>query len=275
MSLGWRIRARGRWRGRGPIPVVYRIDSQRALESLARPGKEMVMVSRPSTLAEEFVRCRDLDASLDERLAAYSEAVRASIPDYSDAVDRLVARLSSNGVGASAPRPGELMPPFVLPDEAGHLRSLDSLLRNGPVAITFHRGHWCPWCRISGRALAKVHSEIGRTGGQVAAVMPERQVFAAEFKTDAGSPFPVLTDVDNGYALSLNLAIWIGPELERLLASFGRSLPDYQGNNAWMLPIPATFVVGSDGRVMARFVDPDFRRRMSVEELIAALEAAR
>jgi peroxiredoxin len=216
-----------------------------------------------------------LDASLNERLAAYSKAVRDFIPAYADAVDRLVARLSSNEVGASAPRLGEPMPPFVLPDEAGHLRSLDSLLRNGPVAITFHRGHWCPWCRISGRALATVQGEIADTGGQVAAVMPERQVFAAQFKTDAGSPFPVLTDVDNGYALSLNLAIWIGPELAELLSSFGRSLPDYQGNDAWMLPIPATFVVGSDGRVAARFVDPDFRRRMSVEELIAALEAAR
>jgi len=40
-----------------------------------------------------------------------------------------------------------------------------------------------------------------------------------------------------------------------------------------MLPIPATFVVGRDGVVTARFIDPDFRRRMSVEELVAALKA--
>ena len=95
-----------------------------------------------------------------------------------------------------------------------------------------------------------------------------------EFKSSTKSPFPVFTDVDNGYALSLNLAIWVGPDLERLLSSFGRSLPDYQGNEAWMLPIPATFVIARDGIVTARFIDPDFRRRMSVEELIAALEAA-
>jgi peroxiredoxin len=105
--------------------------------------------------------------------------------------------------------------------------------------------------------------------------VPERQAFAADFKVNTGSQFPVLTDMDNGYALSLNLAIWIGPDLVELLSSFGRFLPDYQGNDTWMLPIPATFVVGRDGRVTARFVDPDFRRRISVEELIAALEAAR
>ena len=227
-----------------------------------------------AALADAFVRCRDLDAPLNERLDAYSSAIRKLIPSYADAVDRLVARLSGNGAGASAPQPGEVMPAFVLPDETGRLTSLDSLLRDGPIAITFHRGHWCPWCRISASALAKVHSEIRGTGGHLAAVMPELQTFAAEFKSNTASPFPVLTDVDNGYALSLNLAIWIGPDLKELLSSFGRFLPEYQGNDAWMLPIPATFVVGRDGRVSARFVDPDFRRRMSVEELIAALQAA-
>lgn len=234
------------------------------------------MTSATSTaLAEALARCRDMDAALSERLDAYSTAVRKFIPDYADAVDRLVVRLASNGAGLGAPQPGEPMPPFVLPDETGRLVSLDSLLRDGPVAITFHRGHWCPWCRISGSALAKVQDDIAAVGGRVVAIMPEQQKFAGEFKAGTQYPFPVLTDVDNGYALSLNLAIWVGPDLERLLSSFGRSLPDYQGNDAWMLPIPAAFVVGTDGLVSARFVDPDFRRRMSIEALIAALKAAR
>jgi peroxiredoxin len=215
-----------------------------------------------------------MDAGLDERLKAYSSAVRRLIPDYAAAVDQLVSRLADSAAGTKSPAPGEPMPLFVLPDENGRLTSLERMLDSGPVAITFHRGHWCPWCRISGRALAQVRRDIVARGGQVVAIMPERQRFAAEFKASAQYPFPVLTDVDNGYALSLNLAIWVGPDLERLLSSFGRSLPDYQGNDAWMLPIPATFVVGTDGRVAARFIDPDFRRRVSIEELLAALEAA-
>ena len=74
-----------------------------------------------AALADAFVRCRDLDAPLNERLDAYSSAVRELIPAYADAVDRLVTRLSSNGAGASAPQPGELMPAFVLPDETGYV----------------------------------------------------------------------------------------------------------------------------------------------------------
>lgn len=225
-------------------------------------------------LAKIFVQCRDMDASLAERLAAYSNAVTEHLPSYAEAVNRMVTRLVRAGAGQSAPQPGDPMPQFVLPDESGKLVSLENLLADGPLAITFHRGHWCPWCRISIRALVEVQHEIEAAGGRVVAIMPERQKFAAEFKQDAHSPFPVLSDVDNGYALSLNLAIWLGPEVARELTSLGRTLPDYQGNDTWMLPIPATFVVGRDGLVKARFVDPDFRRRMAVEELIAALKRA-
>jgi peroxiredoxin len=47
-----------------------------------------------------------------------------------------------------------------------------------------------------------------------------------------------------------------------------------QGTENWLLPIPATFVVGTDGEVKARFVDPDYRKRMEVDDLIAALKSA-
>jgi peroxiredoxin len=52
-----------------------------------------------------------------------------------------------------------------------------------------------------------------------------------------------------------------------------QDLPSYQGNSSWMLPIPATFVVGRDGRIKARFVDPDYRKRMAIEDLLAALKS--
>jgi peroxiredoxin len=216
-----------------------------------------------------------MDAPLAERLDSYSKAVRTHIPDYADAVDRLVQRLTLHNAGEAAPRPGEVMPPFILPDDTGRLVSLDNLLADGPVAITFHRGHWCPWCRISLNALSRARDRISSLRGQVVAIVPERQKFAAELKEQTKSPFPVLTDMDNGYALSLQLTIWVGPDLERLLSSYGHNLADYQGNDTWMLPIPATFVIAQDGRVKARFIDPDFRRRMAIDDLVDALSNAR
>ena len=165
------------------------------------------------------------------------------------------------------------MPPFCLPDDAGRLVSLPSLLAKGPVAVMFFRGHWCPYCRLNSRAVIEAMDHIERSGGQVVAIMPETQAFAGEFKTEARASFPVLTDLDNGYALSLNLAIWLDSEIQELLSP-AQDLPRFQANAGWMLPIPATFVVGCDGMVKARFVDPDFRKRMAIDDLISALKSA-
>jgi peroxiredoxin len=167
------------------------------------------------------------------------------------------------------------MPPFVLPDQDGRLVSLDSVLRGGPVAVSFNRGHWCPYCRVNTQALAEIQNDARAAGAQIVAITPERRRFTATLRNEAGADFPILTDMDNGYALSLNLAIWVGQEMETLMAATGRDVPAYQGNPAWMLPIPATFVVGTDGIIVARHVDPDYRRRMDIDQVLAALRSAR
>src|SRR6201996_498807 len=84
-----------------------------------------------------FLRCRDMEGPLSERLDAYAAAGRDIFPAYSEAGDRLVGRLSANGGGENAPRPGEPMPPFLLPDDTGALVGLQSLLAQGPLAVMF------------------------------------------------------------------------------------------------------------------------------------------
>ncbi|MBR0757414.1 AhpC/TSA family protein [Bradyrhizobium jicamae] len=223
-------------------------------------------------LRQAFLHCRDMEGSLRERLEAYAAAGRDIFPAYSEAVDRLVGRLKQNGGGESAPRPGEAMPPFMLPDDRGRLVTLPALLQQGPVIAMFFRGHWCPYCRINVGAVVKALDRIQQRGGQVVGIMPETQKYASQFKAEAGAPFPILTDLDNGYALSLNLAIWLDSEIQGLLSYLDFS--DFHGNDGWVLPIPATFVVGRDGMVKARFVDPDFRKRMEIDDLLKAVEDA-
>ena len=137
--------------------------------------------------------------------------------------------------------------------------------------MTFHRGHWCPYCRININALTEAYKELSATGGQIVAIMPDRQKFIAELKSQSNVPFPILTDTDNGYALSLNLIIWVGAEIQKMMEE-RLDLPTFQGNNSWMLPIPATFVVSRDGLIRARFIDPDYRNRMMISDMLAAMQ---
>jgi peroxiredoxin len=226
-------------------------------------------------LDEKLAQCRELDAPLAERLRIYADEVRRIAPAFAATVDGLVHRLIESGAGTTSPQVGEPMPPFLLPDERGRLVGLDDLLADGPVAIAFHRGHWCPYCRINISALARAEAALAPEGRHVVAIMPDRQKFTAWFKADARAPFPVLSDMDNGYAISLNLAFWVGDAMKAAIADAGRDPGASQGSDQWMLPIPATFVVGTDGIVAARFVEPDYRTRMAIEDLVAALKAAK
>lgn len=218
-------------------------------------------------------RCREMDAPLAERLQAFAADVRRLSPEFADIVDRMVERLHSSEVGATAPRPGEPLPPFVLPDEAGRLVGLEQLLEQGPVVVAFHRGHWCPYCRINAEALARMHPKLRAAGAQLVVIAPETQEYTMELKADVTAPFPILSDLDCGYALQLELAIKIPEEKRRAMTAAGWNIADFNDNASWTLPIPATFVVGRDGKVKARFVDPDYRRRMDIENILKAVES--
>lgn len=226
-------------------------------------------------LEESFIHCRNLDAPLADRLQAFGDELRRLGPHFVAAIDAMVRRLAASNAGASAPRVGEPMPTFMLPDEQGRLVRLEDFLSDGPVALAFNRGHWCPYCRINIDALARAQQEVAAEHRHIAAIVPDRQRFAAWLKSDAKAPFPVLTDMDNGYAMTLGLAIYVGDELKRLMISSGWDPSVSQGTDNWMLPIPATFVVGTDGVVHARFVDPDFRMRMAIEDMLVALRSAK
>ena len=157
------------------------------------------------TLEEAFRYCRDMDASL-AREARYlhpgsagfarrmQEAATASWCGSGDRVWGLSQRREI----------GDPMPDFILPDESWRARQPRKPVRVGPVAVTFHRGHWCPYCRINTRALAEAQTKIARGRARrswrscrTARNSPSR------FKHDLKMHYPVLTDMDNGYALSL------------------------------------------------------------------------
>lgn len=231
----------------------------------------MAEKSLSQQLEECTERCRTMDAPLAERLSALASDVRSLDEAFARVVDQMIERLRSSGAGSQAPNVGDAMPEFMLPDQQGRLVKLSSLNAQGPVVIAFHRGHWCPYCRINASALAAIEPQVDALGGSLVAITPEFEEFTAELAGVAKSSFPILTDVDNGYALMLNLAFYVGDMKRDFMSAAGWKISDYQGNGNWVLPIPATFVVGTDGRVLARYVDPDYRKRMDIEDLLGAL----
>lgn len=232
------------------------------------------ITSSPPGLAGALAEVLAMDAPLDDRLAAFLGKLRALGSPFAAESDRLVERLRSGQAGTGAPEPGTTMPGFVLPDRAGRLVTLDRMLDTGPVVISFNRGHWCPFCWIELETLAAAQPEFARRSASIVSIMPDRQEFVRRLPREVIERVPILSDVDTAYAASLGLAFWVDEQLQRVMTEQGLSLETFQGSSTWLLPIPATFVVGRGGRVVRRVVDPDFRRRMAVADIIDALPSA-
>jgi hypothetical protein len=117
-----------------------------AVRTLRLAGKLHSMSD--TSLESAFRRICATEAPLQERLADFSAAVRQFSLPFANAYDDLVTRIRSGDAGSAAPKPGEPMPPFVLPGAGNRLISLAELFGQGPVVVSFNRGHWCEYCLI-------------------------------------------------------------------------------------------------------------------------------
>jgi peroxiredoxin len=222
-----------------------------------------------ASLAEAFQKADSFESSLEARLEFYLGESRKLLPDLETSYDELVARLKSNEAKILVPAVGERLPSFVMSDSDGRLVELSTLLRNGPLVVSFNRGPWCDYCGLELHALARAYPDIIAAGGDVVSIVPETAL-----QKSRGLPFRVLTDLDLAYAFSLGLVFWVGDKIKETYLEFGIDLERFQGHGGWLLPIPATLVLSSNGRVKARLVDPDFRHRMATEDILSALTAA-
>lgn len=105
------------------------------------------------------------------------------------------------------------------------------------------------------------------------AISPQTQTRNAEVKQKHQLGFPVLSDPGNAYARKLSLVFNFSEELKKTYEGFGISLPDYNGDVSWTLPLPARIVVDTQGIIRSLDADPDYTRRPEVESSLDALRA--
>jgi peroxiredoxin len=212
--------------------------------------------------------------SLKAELDAFRAEFMAKVPpEIRDAMVRADMELAASGIARRALKAGDRAPGFSLPDARGRYVRLNGLLAAGPVVLSFYRGGWCPYCNLELRALQQALPEITRLGATLVAVSPQapdESLSTAEKNTLA---FPVLSDAGSATAKSFGIAYDLAEELRPIYTRFGHALPDKNGDESWVLPIPATYVIDSDGMIALAYVDVDYRNRLAPAEILTALQS--
>ena len=193
-------------------------------------------------------------------------------PEALQTMMQATQELVATGIAGKALQAGEQAPDFTLPNTRGELVSLAPLLKKGPVVLNFYRGAWCPYCQLELKALDDALPEITALGASVLSISPNVVEKSAAYAAENPFDFDILSDVDNTVANDYRLVFTLADQLRPIYAKFGLDLKAFDGNDRFELPMPATYVVRTDGTIAAGFVHEDYTQRMEPADIIACLE---
>lgn len=150
---------------------------------------------------------------------------------------------------------------------------LEKALKNGPVVVNFFRGSWCPYCA---KHLVNVNdslSMIEDLGATFVAVTPENQERFTAFAKKKGFNFDLVgdpkLDIMNGYKVTFE----VNEGYQNMLKKYDNDLTTTNEIKKASLPVPATYIIGQDGKIIARHYNPNYTGRMSVKDILAALNS--
>ncbi len=218
--------------------------------------------------------------SLQDKLDAFKADFEAGKPPYNvsssviETMHRATAELITSGAVQKALKAGDKAPVFTLNDPEGKPVSSTDLLRQGPLVVTFYRGVWCPYCNMELQALQAVLPDIREAGASVVAISPQVAANSRKSVRQNKLEFPILSDTHNDVAAAFGLRFKLQDYLVELYKSLKNDLPAFNGDSSWTLPMPARYVIASNGTIAYAEVNPDYTRRPDPTEMLPAIRKA-
>ncbi|OJJ21284.1 hypothetical protein BKI52_12030 [marine bacterium AO1-C] len=186
--------------------------------------------------------------------------------------DAYIDGISQSGRLAEVPSTGDIAPSFVLPDDKGNFVSSEVLLQRGPLIVSFYRGDWCVFCNLELRALQRSLAEFLRYGASLVGISPQTVAYSHMNADRRNVQYQILSDSGNKIANEYGLMFSMPQQMVNAFNTFGIDIAKVNGGqNQVEVPVPATFVINTDGRVAYRFLDADYTKRAEPSEIIACL----
>jgi peroxiredoxin len=184
--------------------------------------------------------------------------------------EKAVEELFATGIENRILPVGAQAPEFALKDSNGKLVCSRDLLALGPLVIKFFRGRWCAYCATELETWRDLYGKLREHDALLVAISPQTERQSDFMVGQHGLPFPVLVDPDNQVAEKFGLVYTIPDYHRDYYLSILVNLPFINGDKSWRLPLPATYVIGRDGKVLLAEAHADFRVRPEPQDALAA-----
>ncbi len=164
---------------------------------------------------------------------------------------------------------GASLPKMTLKDAAGKDFSVNEAVAKQPTLLVIYRGGWCPYCNQHLASLSRAQDDLKGLGYQILAISADPWEKLKEAADSKELGYSLLSDSDMKASKDLGIAFKLDKETITKYKGYGIPIADHE-----MLPVPTVLLVNKAGKVVYRHYDPDYRKRLSSDELMTAAKKA-
>ncbi len=166
---------------------------------------------------------------------------------------------------------GDMAPDINAINQVGTKVELKQLLMKGDVVLVFYRGQWCPFCN---RQLSKINDSLSfiiAKGATVVTITPETAENIKKTIEKTKASYSIVEDKGMVIMKSYKVNFAVDEKTIEKYKTYGIDFDKANGSNGANLPVPATYIIGKDGKIKYVFFNPDYRQRASVKEILEHL----
>ncbi len=197
--------------------------------------------------------------------------------DDSAMMEKQSSMMTVNQVASDADKVGPLNIASMVPSTrvktlSGESVDLKEQLADSKTALIFFRGGWCPYCTKHLSQIQGILPQIKAAGYDIVAVAPDSVANLSQAGDKHNLDYTLLADENFEATKAFGLGFYL--DQDTITKYKGYNIPLYSppGDDGKVLPVPAVFLV-DQGRITYRHYDPDYRSRLSAEELLKAINA--
>ncbi len=162
-------------------------------------------------------------------------------------------------------------PEFSAKDQNGKVITLQDELKNGKVVLIFYRGQWCPYCNKQLKGIEDSLSLITSKGATVFAITPEVPGNIAKTIEKTNATYSIISDDNLKIMKAYDVAYSVDPAVVEKYKGYGIDFSQANGSNGANLPVPAVYIIDTNGNIIYRYFDTDYRNRASIKEIVEHL----
>lgn len=161
---------------------------------------------------------------------------------------------------------GEVLPDANLNDINGKSVTLNSILSKKPTVLVFYRGGWCPYCNAQLSGLAKIEKEILALNYQIIAVSPDDFSNIDDTIKEDAVNYQIFSDPNAELIQKIGIGFKTQDNLKSYLVK-KRNL-----KSADVIPVPTVMIINGDKEILFEYINPNYKKRLSPEMLLAVLK---